>query len=230
MATRILVPAVFIPTSLSIDDNFNNKLDIMRCRMHYINPELSMSNQSVQVELLRRHRNGSASPLLKFNIPWGMRRTGYMHHRVGVPTQALFKPPTPSIPDDENARRKHTMYHSTPVDVELLYFSKWDSWENFHVTPEVKHDKLPTRIYLCVCGKTSSPILDDIALLLEFIQHHLLLGVNHIFLSVRYAWDSHNMHVLLLSLRHFIDSGVISVMSQAMDGYDRTASTNGMAW
>jgi hypothetical protein len=69
-----------------------------------------------------------------------------------------------------------------------------------------------------------------VAILLEFVQHHLLIGVRHIFLSVRFAWDSKNMRTLLLALRHFIEQKKVTVSSQASDGYDRTASTKGMAW
>jgi hypothetical protein len=213
----------FIPNALSADNSFNGVVDIFRCdiyeSMNSTFGQLSASKHSLQVQLMRQKRNTRFDSLLNFSVPWRTRRTGFMHHHGN---NFEYSPSPSKIDGDVHTNRRH-IEEQLHIRNEHLAFSKWDPWGR-------ANDESHSPIYLCLSGKTGSPTVDDVAILLEFVQHHLLIGVRHIFLSVRFAWDSKNMRTLLLALRHFIEQKKVTVSSQASDGYDRTASTKGMAW
>lgn len=220
-------PGRFIPNDLSRDESFNSKIDIFRCAMQRPDggfSHLIQSNQSVGVHLLRRKREGRTSSLLNFSVPWSARRTGYMQTQNGIPSSA-----------SASLRSSVAQYLSPARDI--IPSSKWDPWKNYLAKYSDENSNItptPTlvrdAVYLCVSGMSSSPVLEDMARLLEWVQHHVLLGVTHIFLSVRFAWGSENMKTTLLTLRHFIIRGLVTISSQSGDGHDRTASTKGMAW
>jgi hypothetical protein len=50
---------------------------------------------------------------------------------------------------------------------------------------------------------------------LEFLQHHLLLGVSHIFLTISFTWDGKHLPKYLRILRSFIEEGTVSITSHA---------------
>ena len=50
---------------------------------------------------------------------------------------------------------------------------------------------------------------------LEFLQHHLLLGVSHIFLTMPFVWDGKFLPKYLRILRSFIEEGTVSITSHA---------------
>ena len=50
---------------------------------------------------------------------------------------------------------------------------------------------------------------------LEFIQHHLLLGVSHIFLTMSLVWDGKHLPQYMRVLRSFIEDGTVSITSHA---------------
>ena len=63
-----------------------------------------------------------------------------------------------------------------------------DPWKGFDKSQPGKwsHDSL----YLCVPGMESVLTRQTLPLYLEFVQYHLLLGVNHIFIAASYTWYS----------------------------------------
>jgi hypothetical protein len=226
-----LMQGRFVPNALSIDESFNSKIDIFRCDMRNImhsHSLLAASNQSINVQLLRHERSGGWSSLLNFSVPWRSRCAGYMQQpEAGSPLVRSHYARDASRPLPLSAEGK-------------LSSSKWDPWERYddssspgganYSSSSVSSPLDQPMVYLCLTGITASPFSADVAHLLEWVQHHVLLGVQHIFLSVRFAWDSQNMHSLLLALRHFIEQKLVSVSSQAGDGFDRTASTKGLSW
>ena len=50
---------------------------------------------------------------------------------------------------------------------------------------------------------------------LEFIQHHLLLGVSHLFLTLPFVWDGKHLPQYMRILRSFIEDGTVSITSHA---------------
>ena len=67
------------------------------------------------------------------------------------------------------------------------------------------------------------------ALYIEFVQHHLLLGAGHIFLAVSFGWRSLHMGHLTQALRVYIEEGLVTVVSKAGDGVDGLGSVLGMS-
>lgn len=74
------------------------------------------------------------------------------------------------------------------------------------------------------------PSRRSLPLWLEFISHHLLLGVEHIYLPVTVGWQSRHMDQVIEVLSTYINEGRVTVMSQAGDGIDSVASVGGLTW
>jgi hypothetical protein len=64
---------------------------------------------------------------------------------------------------------------------------------------------------------------------LEFIQHHLLMGASHIFISAPYAWGGKLMTSLQRILRSFIADGSLTLHSQADNGEDHLYGILGLS-
>ena len=195
---------VFMPNNLSPDSNANRRLDVLRCRMEdseYALKFLARSSASVHVEILR----GTQS-LINFTVPWETRRTGYL---LSSPSWATRFDPWKGLDPYENVQalnHVNVSSHSSEVSRDI--------------------DKL----YLCAPGLESIPNRKNLALYLEFVQHHLLQGVQHVFLSVSYAWDSEHMKNLTRAFRSYIDEGTVSISSQSGDEIDFVYSFSGMSW
>ena len=85
-------------------------------------------------------------------------------------------------------------------------------------------------IYLCVSGSSVLPSKESLPYYLEFVQHHVNMGVAHIFLGVAFAWDSPHMRILLRVLRSFIRDGLLTIQSHSGDSLDLTFSLAGMTF
>jgi hypothetical protein len=64
---------------------------------------------------------------------------------------------------------------------------------------------------------------------LEFLQHHLLLGVSHIFLTISFAWDGKFLPKYLRILRSFIEEGTVSITSHADNDLEHIYNVKKMA-
>lgn len=67
------------------------------------------------------------------------------------------------------------------------------------------------------------------ALYIEFVQHHLLLGVNHVFLAVSFGWKSLHMRHMYNALRPYIEGGQLTIVSKSGDNVDGLSSLLGMS-
>ena len=103
-----------------------------------------------------------------------------------------------------------------------------DPWKGYDPTQPGKwtHD----RLYMCVPGLETPPSKTTLPLYLEFVQHHMLLGVDHFFLSALFSWTSPHMKLLLRVFDSFIQEGKLSFSSSAGDGFDSVYSTAGLQW
>ena len=72
--------------------------------------------------------------------------------------------------------------------------------------------------------------LQSLPLYLEFLQHHLLMGASHIFLTAPFAWGGAMMTNIQRILRSFIEDGSVSITSHADKGVDYLYSTRGMSF
>ncbi len=85
-------------------------------------------------------------------------------------------------------------------------------------------------MYLCIPGMESPPSRKYLPVYLEFIQHHLLVGAAHIFLTAPFVWGGGLMTQLLRLLQPFIVEGSVSMTSHVDDGEDFLYSTRGLSW
>jgi hypothetical protein len=62
---------------------------------------------------------------------------------------------------------------------------------------------------MCVPGWEDYPSKASMPLLLEWVQHHLLLGVDHVFMGAVLGWGSEHMDRLRHVLSSFIDVSAV---------------------
>jgi Glycosyltransferase family 92 len=105
--------------------------------------------------------------------------------------------------------------------------STFDMWKGFDKAQPGNwtHD----RVHMCVPGLDSPPARKNLAIYLEFIQHHLLMGVDHIHGSLTFTWGSEHMTRYVRLLRSYISEGLVSLTSHTRDG-DFLYSTEGVSW
>jgi hypothetical protein len=199
----------FVPNRVTPDSNSNRRLDILRCPMegskniYYRLEEWKNKNEELLVEIYRDSRM-----IISFRIPWRTRMTGYM-----------LSPPPPS----PSPAMKTT---STSENLHPL-ISTFDPWQNVDISQppdQWKHD----RLYMCVPGLESAPDKITLPLYLEFIEHHLQLGVDKIFIVASFAWGGRHMQTYLRLLEDYIKEGRVSVQSSSYDGYDFVYSFDGL--
>jgi hypothetical protein len=236
----VLVRGYFVPNRVTVDSNSNRRLDILRCKIpeehsrrlcfHRQDERLRAycdqhSSAHMKVELIRRHAlsetsNGSMNSLITFLLPWATRTAGYLMQPIVTrldPWKGLRRLPPLSAVAGSN---------SAVVEVND------DGWSE-------------DPIYLIAPGIESVLSKKSIALYLEFIQHHLNVGVDHIFLSAAYSWPSgqnqtsshsgdNNMDTLLRFLQPYIDEGKVSLTSMSDTSCDEPTDfvfvTRGLAW
>ena len=97
-------------------------------------------------------------------------------------------------------------------------FTKFDPWKGFNRSSP--GEWTTDNIYLCASGWSDLPSKSNLPSFLEFIQHHLLLGVDHIFTGLVMGWDSKHMKTAKNILSSFIDDRLLSITSQSGDGVD----------
>ena len=224
--------ALFIANTHAKESGANSRLDIFRCPLPHTAQAYRAfirSNESLHVSLARPCSLIPANTtcpddiILTFSVPWASRRTGFM-----------LSANTPSASHAPDA----------------LVSSRFDPWAGFAGSlPATRTTSFPASpvtpsdiaVYMCItltidplfapmAGAAAAPSVPNIAQLLEFLQHHVLLGMSHIFVAVRYAPLSDDMRTLLLALRYFIEAGLVSVVTQSTDNIDRTSSIFGLSW
>ena len=107
-------------------------------------------------------------------------------------------------------------------------FSTLDPWKGFNASSpgDWSHDK----VYLCAPGLESAPSKRNLPIVLEFIQHHLLMGISHIFVTSYFSWDSEHAYRYKKILKSYIQEGSLSMTTSAADGIDTLYSTDGISW
>jgi hypothetical protein len=111
--------------------------------------------------------------------------------------------------------RKTGFMLDTPDDQVVTIF---DPWKGFNKsTPGVwTHD----RLHMCVPGWEDAPSKATLPIFYEWIQHHLLMGADHIFTAMTMSWKSSSFELTRRVLRSFIDEGVLSMNTHAGDDID----------
>ena len=93
-----------------------------------------------------------------------------------------------------------------------------DPWKGFNKsTPGVwTHD----RLHMCIPGWEDAPSKVYLPIFLEWIQHHLLMGADHIFTAMTMSWNSSSFELTRRVLSSFIDEGVLSMNTHGGDDTD----------
>ena len=96
--------------------------------------------------------------------------------------------------------------------------SRFDAWKGFNKDkPGVwTHD----RVYLCTSGWAYQPTKVALPSLLEHFQHHILQGVDHIFTTSIFKWESRYSPTLERVLYTFIEDGHVSLNTYGGHGMD----------
>ena len=216
-ASAYVVPGVFIPNRQNFDPNANRRVDILRCEMQIQGDHRNIADHISAGDLIQVEIYRGRQQIIHFEVPWRDRRVGYM---------------LSSHPDA----------------------SKWDPWKGFETLghhalahhavrnassaapitglaaslPMASTTPAQDNVFLCVPAIRRPPNRFSVGPILEFVEHHLLLGVSHIFLGVAFSWNSEHMGHLLQLLRSYINEGTVSVISEAGDNVDFASSFLGL--
>jgi hypothetical protein len=223
------VPGQFVPNRLTIDSNSNKRLDIFRCKLEDgENAYRSLARHStaqLRVDIVRRAEEGEKGredePVLSYHIPWATRMVGLATNHPAPHT------PRSGVVEEE----VHLSPKEKVIEAQEQFKNPWgvlDAWKGYDADRpgHWTHD----RIYMCVPGVESPPSKKSLPLLLEFVAHHLLLGVDHMFLALSFDWHSPHMLTLKRMLQSKIDSSHVSIASSCSDGIDMAVSTSGILW
>ena len=105
----------------------------------------------------------------------------------------------------------------------FLNSTYFDPWSN-------RDSDLP-KSYICTSLiRPLNPLLSLVGIptVLEYVEHHILLGFDHIFLPILLDWNSKYMQRYLTALKSYIASGHVSVISLALKGHDDVSGFNGV--
>ena len=130
-----------------------------------------------------------------------------------------------TVPWDE---RRVGYLLTVPKQYLATTFDPWKAYDS--VSQGLPGSSGGDKIHMCVPGLESSPSKLSLPLYLEFVQHHLLLGVDHMFLAVTFGWGSLNMDRFLFAFKSYIEEGKVSVASQSGDNIDGIYSLYGLVW
>lgn len=204
------VAAIVVPAAATVDFNANYRTEILRCPIAnsskaYLN-YVGRSDYFLEVTL---KKNGKS--LLTYHVPWQSRMAGYMSSSSLPIGKWKLLPSVGSTTSSADQIMAEMVYSMPSLSI--------DPWRGFEKSKPPSKWSLD-KVYMCVPGWRSPPLPRYLSHLLEFIQHHLLMGVRHIFLGVCFAWHSPYMKKLLRVLKPFIDEGRLSIASHTEDNLD----------
>eukprot|EP01031_Cornospumella_fuschlensis_P026188 gene26188-31622_t len=187
----------FLPSAMTNDLNANHRLEILRCALP---PEVVYhpnvhGGMYIKVDLVRGSRVLS---VLSYVIPWKTRIASHINLK-------------PLVNDYFPSSSSLSLTPSQSAVVKLLQTSRGiDPWQ----------PKVPKRVFLCTTVWHRS--IDKVSLshVLEFLEYHIAIGVDHIYLGVVFPLQSEEMHNTLRILAPYLQAGQVTVFSHA-DSRDR---------
>jgi hypothetical protein len=195
------VPGTFLPNRQTTDSNANRRLDIMRCPLRKPREAYLKYARSDDSVFMEILRNDEV--IARIAIPWKTRRTGYL----------MTSPPTAS---------------------------RFDAWKGYQSKPNahgIQTQRKPSsaaspgdNIYLCAADNRAFNPQSKALRILEFVQHHVMMKVDHMFISSGLTWSSKSMEILLTALARYVSAGQVSIVSEAGDNIPGVPSTAGLWW
>jgi hypothetical protein len=213
LTTPYSVQGDFMPNSLTVDQNSNRRVDILRCSLR--NSEvihltrLPLSDESLSVSIYREEKF-----LLSFNIPWKTRRMGFSLSSPDIASQFNAWNGYPNLP---------SLNKNKNFDASNNNMSKVNKSDNNHNTQK------NITLFMCVPGFESPISQRSLTVYAEFIQHHLLVGVQHMFIAGPYAWTGLNMLNLISAFQSYIEEGLLTISSLAGDDEELVYSILGVS-
>jgi hypothetical protein len=134
-------------------------------------------------------------PLINFTISWSAGKAGYMLSRL-------------------NQQSGIAMETST-----------LDHWKGYDPRLRETPGSHPDKVHLCSTGIKRLPSQEIMPILLEFVSHHLLIGIQHIYLPLSLGWRSDYMRRVARVLQSYISDGQVTLVSQSGDGIDMIQSS-----
>lgn len=106
--------------------------------------------------------------------------------------------------------------------------SNIDAWKSKDLATSDAHD-VPI-VHLSMPGSRLLPTKKNIALILEYVAHHLNIGFDHIYFTTALPWDSDEMSHLLQVVKSFVLEGKLTITSSSGDSILAISSTGGLQW
>ena len=163
--------------------------------------------------IIRHVQGGKGYPVYALSMPNNLSPDSNANRRVDVLRCPLRETSQP-------AGSTHIFIEIMRGDVSLINFTiPWVSRRTGYLLESPKYasnfdfwKQSGDYLHVCVPGFDTPPTARRLALLTEFIQHHLLLGVDHFYFPVTISWDSQHMAVLLRVLKSYIDAGNLMIV------------------
>lgn len=217
------VPAEVVPNGGIGDGNARYRYDILRCPLPdsaALYASYASSAAVLQMELIR-----DGTSIIVFHVPWRSRMAGYMAlypdpvaNRLERSYQGRQTKRTATI---QQLVRKHIAYSLSALNL--------NPWKGYTPSGPVEDQWQMDAVYLCVPGWISPPSTLNLPHVMEFLEHHLNMGVKHIFLGVAFSWHSPHMQVLLRALESYLKEGRVSISSHSGDDIDFRFTVGGAA-
>lgn len=195
-----IVDGVWLPNRLSTDTNSNRRVDILRC-------PIKDSINATKVLMNTNHEIHielymNSKFLVSFTIPWLTRRTGYLldYFKGSTKLNSWGNLVGHDLKDTNVNTNENLLVQTTPV------------------------------IHLCMPGTKLLPTKRNVAIMLEYISHHLMLGFHHIYLAIAYNKSSKFMRYTQVVLKSYINEGKLSIISQTQDQIDSMWSVYGLSF
>ena len=205
------VPGEFVPNRQTTDPNTNRRVDVLRCPMKLSEEEMNMfaktqSSYHLFVEIYRKD-----VVVGRFFVPWSWRRVGYLMTPPQIDSSSLMSLVSGS-PDDIN--------HVNSIVTKSTGLDSWSSVV-----------KTRGNIHICVVGllqvQNTPGMLKQ---MLEFIEHHLQVGISHMYFSLQFSDNSEAMNLILDTFQSYIERGYLTITSTAGDHVHMVDSFGGVKW
>jgi hypothetical protein len=218
--------ATWTPSNTSPYAHFNGNLEILKCRLKGVVQayrSLSLSeNNFLFVDIIHRqslHENSSM--LISFSVPWKYRFTGFgittTHESssfdpwqtVSDHTERLHRSKVKLKDTSEGNHPSHShidhiavkIHHLCVPNVYITFNNKSDHFHSGEDNDFNIHNSY---------GHHKHISIHDV---INFIEYHIAVGFNHIFLALQADWRSTVMRKTLLVLEDYIEMGKVSVVS-----------------
>lgn len=171
------------------------------------NADSHQQHPMMRVEIIKEDK-----PIIHYSIDLRTRITGYLMDFVDPSSFPVVDHPIPHSPDSSSLQ-------SLTASLPSSRLSTWPAVEydnNYHY----HLFNFSPKIFLCVPQIIKPLSKNNIVLFLEFISHHLNIGVEHIFFPTIWSKDSSHYQRFKQLFISYINEGKVSLISQASNYKD----------